>query len=67
MERVTIAGRVWNIDEVKRDRSPLDEQLESLAEDYEGFDLISVSHGVIRFYYARKKQEDINNEDCMCG
>lgn len=48
---VKIAGRTWYIGEVKRDRSPLNEQLESLAEEYEGFDWISVSHGVIRFYY----------------
>lgn len=53
---VTIAGQKWYIGEEKRDRSPLNEQLESLAEDYEGFDWISVSHGVIRFYYLRKKE-----------
>ena len=42
----------YKIGEVKRDyRIPLDEQLESIAEDYIGFDWISVSHGVIRFYY----------------
>ena len=34
----------------------LDEQLESLAEDYVGFDWISVSHGVVRFFYLRKKE-----------
>ena len=55
MESVTIAGQKWYIGEVKRDRSPLNEQLESLAEEYEGFDRISVSHGVIRFYYLRKR------------
>ena len=53
---VQIAGQTWYIGEVKRDRSPLNEQLESLAEDYEGFEWISVSHGVIRFYYLRKKE-----------
>ena len=53
---VMIAGRKWYIGEAKRDRSLLNEQLESLAEDYEGFDWISVSHGVIRFYYLRKKE-----------
>ena len=42
----------YKIGEVKRDgKMTLDEQLESLAEDYVGFDMISVSHGVIRFYY----------------
>lgn len=52
---VQIAGRTWYIGEVKRDRKmTLDEQLESLAEEYEGFDWISVSHGVVRFYYLRK-------------
>lgn len=56
MESVTIAGRTYYIGEIERDRSPLNEQLESLAEDYEGFDWISVSHGVIRFYYLRKKE-----------
>ena len=53
---VTLGGRTWYIGEAKRDRSLLNEQLESLAEDYEGFDMISVSHGVIRFYYLRKKE-----------
>lgn len=53
---VKIAGRTYCIGEAKRDRSPLNEQLESLAEEYEGFDWISVSHGVIRFYYLRKKE-----------
>lgn len=53
---VQIAGRTWYIGEVKRDRSPLNDQLESLAEDYEGFEWISVSHGVIHFYYLRKKE-----------
>lgn len=49
---VTIAGRKHYIGEVKRDgKMPLNEQLESLAEEYVGFDWISVSHGVIRFYY----------------
>lgn len=51
---VTIAGEKWYIGEAKRDRSLLNEQLESLAEEYDGFDMISVSHGVIRFYYRRK-------------
>lgn len=47
----------FKIGEVKRDgKMTLDEQLESLAEDYVGFDWISVSHGVIRFYYLRKKE-----------
>lgn len=41
----------YKIGEVKRGKMPLQEQLESLAEEYEGFDMISVSHGVIRFYY----------------
>lgn len=50
-----IAGRTYHIGEVERDRSPLAEQLESLAEEYEGFDWLSVSHGVIRFYYLRKR------------
>ena len=53
---VKIAGRTYYIGEAKRDRSPLNEQLESLAEEYEGFDWISVSHGVVRFYYLRKKE-----------
>ena len=45
----------FNIGEVKRDgKMTLDEQLESLAEDYEGYDFICVSHGVIRFFYLRK-------------
>ena len=51
---VTIAGEKWYIGEAKRDRSLLNEQLESLAEEYEEFDMIRVSHGVIRFYYRRK-------------
>lgn len=51
-----IGGRTWHIGTVKRDRNPLNDQLESLAEDYEGFEWISVSQGVIRFYYLRKKE-----------
>lgn len=47
----------YKIGEVKRDgKMTLDEQLESLAEDYVGFDWISVSHGVVRFFYLRKKE-----------
>lgn len=46
----------YKIGEVKRDgKMTLDEQLESLAEDYVGFDWISVSCGVIKFYYLRKR------------
>lgn len=56
MESVMIAGQKWYIGEVRRDRSPLAEQLESLAEEYEGFDWISVSCGMVRFYYLRKKE-----------
>ena len=42
----------YKIGEVKRNgKMTLDEQLESLAEEYVGFDWISVLHGVIRFYY----------------
>ena len=45
----------YKIGEVKRDgKMTLDEQLEMLAEEYEGFDWISVSHGVVRFFYLRK-------------
>ena len=48
--------RDFKIGEVNRDgKMTLDEQLESLAEEYEGFDWISVHGGVIRFYYLRKK------------
>ena len=44
----------YKIGEVKRDyKMLLDEQLESLSEKYDGFDWISVSHGVIRFYYLK--------------
>ena len=53
---ITLGGRTWYIGEVRRDRSPLKEQLESLAEDYDGFDMIGVSCGTIRFYYLRKKE-----------
>ena len=46
----------YQIGEEKRNyRMTLDEQLECLAEDYEGFDWISVSNGTIRFYYTRKR------------
>lgn len=51
---VTLGGVTWYIGEAKRDRSTLAEQLESLAEEYEGFDWIGVSHGVVRFFYLRK-------------
>ena len=50
-----VAGREYRIGEVKRDRGPLNEQLESLAEEYEGFDWLSVHGGIIRFYYLRKR------------
>lgn len=47
----------YKIGEVKRDgKMTLDEQLESLAEDYVGFEWISVHGGVIRFFYLRKKE-----------
>jgi len=45
----------YKIGRVRRDyKMTLDEQLESLAEDYIGFDWISVSGGEISFYYIRK-------------
>ena len=53
---VQIAGRTWYIGKVKRDRNTLTEQIESLAEDYEGFEWIGVSQGIIKFYYLRKKE-----------
>ena len=56
MESVTLGGRTWYIGEEKRDRTTLAEQEESLAERYEGYDFIGVSHGVIRFYYLREKE-----------
>lgn len=50
-------GAKYQHGEVKRDpRIPYKEQLEALAEDYEGFDWTSVSGGVIRFVYLRKKE-----------
>lgn len=52
---VYLGGRRWNIGEVKRDgKMTLKEQLESLEEEYIGFDWISVSQGVIKFYYIRR-------------
>lgn len=53
---VMLGGRTWYVGEVRRDRTSLAEQEESLREEYEGYDFIGVSHGVIRFYYLRKKE-----------
>lgn len=54
-KQVQLGGVMWYIGEVRRDRSPLAEQLESLEESYEGFEWICVSCGKIRFYYKSKK------------
>lgn len=52
---VYLGGRRWNIGEVKRDgKMTLNEQLESLEEEYIGFDWIGCSGGVIKFYYIRR-------------
>ena len=53
---VILGGIVWYIGEVRRDRCSLAEQEESLREEYEGYDMIGVSHGVIRFYYRKRKE-----------
>lgn len=51
------AGAKYQQGQVKRDpRIPVWEQVESIAEDYEGFDWTSVHGGVIRFVYLRKKE-----------
>lgn len=51
------AGAKYYHGEVKRDpRIPWKDQVEALSEDYEGFDWTSVSCGVIRFVYLRKKE-----------
>lgn len=52
---VYLGGRRWNIGEVKRDgKMTLSEQLESLREEYVGFDWIGLSCGIIKFYYIRR-------------
>lgn len=54
-DHVVLGGRRWNIGEVKRDgKMLLKEQLECLEEEYVGFHWISVSQGVIKFYYIRR-------------
>ena len=54
MEKI-IAGVKLQIGEVKRMPIALREQEEILQEKYEGYDFISVSHGVIRFYYTKER------------
>lgn len=51
------AGAKYKHGEVKRDpkMSPW-EQIESLEEDYEGFDWISVNGGKITFVYLSRKE-----------
>lgn len=52
---VVLGGRRWKIGKAKRDyKMTLDEQLESIKEDYIGFDWIGCSGGEITFYYIRK-------------
>ena len=54
---IVVSGAKYQYGEVKRDpRIPVWDQVESIAEDYEGFDWTSVSGGVIRFVYLRKKE-----------
>ena len=56
-DQIVVSGAKHQHGEVKRDpRIPVWEQVESLAEDYEGFDWTSVHGGVIRFVYLRKKE-----------
>lgn len=51
------AGAKYLSGEVKRDpRIPWKDQVDAIAEDYEGFDWTSVSGGVIRFIYLKKKE-----------
>jgi len=51
------SGVKYPTGEVKRDpRIPLWDQVEAIAEDYEGFEWTSVHGGVIRFIYLRKKE-----------
>ena len=57
MKEVYLGGVKWIVEEVERDyHMTPKEQCESLAEDYEGFDVISILCGKIRFYYLRKKE-----------
>lgn len=54
---IVVAGAKYKHGEVKRDpRIPWKDQIDSIAEDYEGFDWTSVSGGWIRFIYLRKKE-----------
>ena len=56
IDPVVSAGAKYQHGEVKRDpKIPWKDQVEALAEDYEGFDWISVSGGVIRFIYLRER------------
>ena len=55
METIVSAGAKYQRGTVKRDpRMPVWEQVESIAEDYEGFDWTSVHGGEINFIYLRK-------------
>lgn len=55
---VVKAGANYKFGEVKRDprMSPW-EQIESIEEDYIGFDWTSVHGGVIRFVYLEKRSD----------
>lgn len=58
IDPIVVAGANYQHGEAKRNpRIPLQDQLESLAEDYEGFDWISVSSGVISFVYLRERSD----------
>ena len=52
------AGAKYQHGEVRRDpRIPWKDQVESLAEEYIGFDWTSVHGGVIRFVYLEKRSD----------
>lgn len=58
IDPIIVAGANYQNGETKRNpRIPLQDQLESLAEDYEGFDWISASGGVIRFVYLKERSD----------
>lgn len=52
-------GADYKYGEVKRDkRIPWKDQVDALAEQYEGFDWTSINAGVIRFVYLSERSEN---------
>lgn len=57
-ETIVKSGAEYKHGSIRLDpRIPTWEQVESIAEDYVGFDWTSVQHGVLNFIYLRKVED----------